>query len=375
MAQEFHIEFAPRTAVHVEDAEPLGAVQVLVERVAGNPTQEQINIAVAEYIEEHPGAAFGISEEVKQALLQIAEKVVYIDEHGQDYYDALYAALYPPTELVSITAVYTQSGTVTTTDTLDSLKDDLVVTALYTDASTEVIPAADYTLSGTLTVGTSTITVTYGGKTDTFDVTVTNPLIYNWDFGTSLTDTIGGVTATLLNGATQTSDGIVIDADTEEVNIADVLGFNRTIEMDVTNVTYSAGNHTALFFHLWNGTDDPPSGYYSSFGYRYHSTASNRRIGIITTKTNSWSYSGYTATFLDSITADGQVATLRFVISDTGNYTVYLNGENMNITGQGITNENSIKAIKIGAHTNGTYVSFRNMTVKALRIYGEAMYY
>lgn len=37
----------------------------------------------------------GLSEEVKVALLQIAEKVTYIDEHGQDYYDALRDALYP----------------------------------------------------------------------------------------------------------------------------------------------------------------------------------------------------------------------------------------------------------------------------------------
>lgn len=75
--------------------------------------------------------------------------------------------------LVSISAVYTQSGTVYDTDTLDSLKADLVVTATYSDSSTATVPSADYTLSGTLTEGTSTITVTYGGKSTTFNVTVT----------------------------------------------------------------------------------------------------------------------------------------------------------------------------------------------------------
>ena len=77
-------------------------------------------------------------------------------------------------ELVSISAVYTQSGTVYTTDTLDSLKSDLVVTAHYSDTTTSTVASADYTLSGTLTVGTSTITVTYEGKTDTFSVTVSD---------------------------------------------------------------------------------------------------------------------------------------------------------------------------------------------------------
>ena len=73
----------------------------------------------------------------------------------------------------SIAAVYTQSGTVYDTDALDSLKADLVVTATFPDQSTAVIDAADYTLSGTLLVGTSSITVSYGGKTASFNVTVT----------------------------------------------------------------------------------------------------------------------------------------------------------------------------------------------------------
>lgn len=73
--------------------------------------------------------------------------------------------------LTGITAVYTQSGTVYDTDTLDSLRDDLVVTAYYDNSTTEIV--TNYTLSGTLTVGTSMITVGYGGKTATFSVTVT----------------------------------------------------------------------------------------------------------------------------------------------------------------------------------------------------------
>lgn len=122
-----------------------------------------------EYIISESGG--GLTEDVKQALLQIAEKIAYIDDQGQDYYDALYNALYPPADLVSISAVYTQSGTVYDTDTLDSLKANLVVTAHMSDQTTRTV--TEYTLSGTLTEGTSTITVTYGGKTTTFTVTVT----------------------------------------------------------------------------------------------------------------------------------------------------------------------------------------------------------
>lgn len=133
----------------------------------------------------------GLTSEIKDALLDCFEHVAWINEDGQDYYDALESALYPPIELASITCVYTQSGTVYTTDPLESLKSNLVVTAHYDDSSTQTVSA--YTLSGTLITGTSTITVSYGGKTTTFTVTVTHavtntsPIITNYDsrLGTS----------------------------------------------------------------------------------------------------------------------------------------------------------------------------------------------
>lgn len=113
----------------------------------------------------------GLTEAIKTAILQIAQKVAYIDDDGMTYYNALYNAFYPPAELVSIDAVYTQSGTVYDSASLEDLTADLVVTATYSDLTTRTV--TDYTLSGTLAVGTSTITVTYGGMTDTFSVIVT----------------------------------------------------------------------------------------------------------------------------------------------------------------------------------------------------------
>ena len=54
----------------------------------------------------------GVSDDLKVALVQLASKVAYIDDQGQQYYDDLYDALYPPKTLVSITAVFTQGSTV-----------------------------------------------------------------------------------------------------------------------------------------------------------------------------------------------------------------------------------------------------------------------
>lgn len=147
-------------------------------------TAQSLEVRI-EALEE--SALGGLTDEAKQALLNCLAHVAWIDEDGQDYYDALESALYPPTNLSSISCVYTQSGTVYDTDSLNDLKTDLVVTAHYSDSSTATVTT--YTLSGTLTVGTSTITVSYGGKTTTFNVTVTsfinkyatNDLIHFWD--------------------------------------------------------------------------------------------------------------------------------------------------------------------------------------------------
>lgn len=225
--------------------------------VTDSPTAGTKKITPQNLVEAAGGSGTGVSDELKTALLQLASKVAYIDDDGQDYYDDLYDALYNntwavtnnlshctssnPAESVlkngsytatitastgytltgatvtimmggnnitstaynngtisiasvtgalvisisaaaktvsSISAVYTQSGTVYDTDSLDSLKADLVVTATYSDSSTATVPSADYVLSGTLTAGTSTITVTYEGKTATFNVTVTEKYTY-----------------------------------------------------------------------------------------------------------------------------------------------------------------------------------------------------
>ena len=153
---------------------------VEADTVIGAPGfEEQIVDAVQDWLDEHPPASGGVTEEFKQALLDCFEHVAWIDDQGQDYYDALYAALYPPVDVLSISAVFTQgSAVIYDTDSLDDLKQYLVVTATMTDSTTQTLEDTDYTLSGTLAVGTSTITVSYGGKTTTFNVTVTeyNPL-------------------------------------------------------------------------------------------------------------------------------------------------------------------------------------------------------
>lgn len=234
---------------------------------------EQMGVTPQELIEAANQIIYA-SSNTKVALLQIAEKTAYIDANGQDYYDDLYNALYPPVRatsvslntnslvftstnvtntltatvlpnnhedtlewgtsdptvavvadgevtavgdgsctitatcgpvkatasvsvsssgvtLTGITATYTQTALVFTDSDLNDLKADLVVVANYSDSSSATLSADDYTLSGTLSAGTSTITATYEGFTDAFSVTVSTRLwLYN--HGDQCTAVTGG---------------------------------------------------------------------------------------------------------------------------------------------------------------------------------------
>ncbi len=110
--------------------------------------------------------------------------------NAQEYIDALHDALYPQTGLDSISAVYTQSGSVYEDTTLNSLKSGLVVTAHYQDATTKTLNANEYALSGVLALGTSTISVSYMGKTTSFTVTVSERWSYSINDLTKVVGTI-----------------------------------------------------------------------------------------------------------------------------------------------------------------------------------------
>lgn len=178
----------------------------------------------------------GMDAETKDALLECFEHVAWIDNTGDDCYDNLLNVLYT---LQSISAVYTQSSAVFADTPLDDLRDDLVVTASFEDGEPREI--TNYLITGTLTTGTSTMTVTYYNKTTTFNVIVsqlyqiTNNLTFVTNSNTD-TDVIGGssYTGTLtaasgyeLTTVTVTMGGIDVTSTVYSngvINIASVTG-------------------------------------------------------------------------------------------------------------------------------------------------------
>ena len=219
---------------------------------------------------ESGGGGSGLTEGVKAALLQLAQKVAYIDDDGQDYYDDLYNALYPPADLVSISAVYTQSGTVYDTNSLESLKSDLVVTAHKSDSTTQTV--TNYTLSGTLTAGTSTITVTYGGKSTTFNVTVSRD-------PSTLVNTVTGVTPlisigdiTLTSGMINDNGEIVSQSNTYLYNeyvdgsVFTILDSTYAVKTGITNYR-TAGYNSSKAFLGRNYKNAVGGGFYTDAAY------------------------------------------------------------------------------------------------------------
>jgi len=200
----------------------------------------------------------GLTEAMKQALLQLARKVAYIDGNGQTYYTDLYNAFYPPAGLVSISAVFAQgSNVIYDTDNLSVLRQYLTVTAHYDNSTSAIITT--YTLSGTLTAGNSTITVAYGGKSTTFVVEVTHyeepeptdEAIYNWNFKQSFTDSVSNVTALpSANTMEITANGVAIDTN-QAIMLTPAGGVsvaNRTIEIDMSSDTMAAqSSHSRVF--------------------------------------------------------------------------------------------------------------------------------
>lgn len=107
----------------------------------------------------------GISDSTKEALLNCFRNVAWVNATGQQCYESLQKALNSSATLTGISATY-NGGQVPANINLDSLKENLVVKATYEDG--QEIEITNYKLSGNLSVGENTITVTYRKFTTTF---------------------------------------------------------------------------------------------------------------------------------------------------------------------------------------------------------------
>ena len=339
----------------------IGEIKILTQNIVGEITQDEINAAVAAYVEDHPGSLQGLSDDIKQGILNCFQHVAWRDDEGPIYYQALYDALYPPVSLASIDAVFTQGAAVIyDTDTLESLRQYLVVTATYTDSTTADVTDA-CTLTGTLTAGTSTITATYGGKTDTFTVTVTHDsrvMLYHWDFTQGLTDSIQSAAATLGRkvGAYPTQDafGVHITTSTGYIDLGQIYQPGLTVEIDFGEMDLKQTGNARL---LMIGTP----------------ASSGLQTGFIYRSTQVWSWYANGSWCTSSGKTDGNMfseKTLKAVFGLDGKMTVYCGDELVGTSSRAFVTGDGTMQICAQSGTGG-YNSFYDMTVKEVRIYTE----
>ena len=194
------------------------------------------------------GGGGGISNDFLEALINCFEHVSFIDDNGEEYLELLRSSsnIY----LVSISANYTQSQTIYKNDNLDLLIPDLVVTGTFSDNSTSTISSSRYTLSGELSDAESIITVTSSNVTTTFTVTVSQEEIitplYNWDFTSSLVDTVSGFVATT-NKGTLDENGITFSESGTYIAFNQAFSKNRTYEIDVKEIRKQDNTYGRLF--------------------------------------------------------------------------------------------------------------------------------
>lgn len=189
------------------------------------------------------GADGGLTADIKSALLACFRNVAWINDDGQDYYDALYDALYPT--IKSIEATFNQgSAIIYDSAEINSLKRYLTVVAVNSDDTEIVLSRSDYNLSGNLEAGVSTITVEYGTATTTFTANITEDTLQSitatHDGRTVYSDrTLDDIRVGLVVTAKTASGGSVIVPESDYTLTGDLVAGQCTFIIEYNNLTTS----------------------------------------------------------------------------------------------------------------------------------------
>ena len=166
--------------------------------------------------------------------------------------DIVITAIAQPQVTIANLAVTYAGGEVPAGTKLSALK-GITVTVIYTDGTQQVLQGG-YGLYGTIGVGESTVTVSYGGHTANFTVIGYSTasgynLLYSWDLTESLVDSVSGVSA--LTNATQDTGGVHMDAADQYISLLPMhcSVLNKAVEIDIApgTVTTPTGQHGRIF--------------------------------------------------------------------------------------------------------------------------------
>ena len=286
--------------------------------IPGTPADaEAAGTAIAALTAEVASNAF--SREAKLALLELLKYVAWVDDDGAAHISDLERSF--GFAAVEVEATYTQTHAVYVGMPLSHLKLDLVVTRIYNSGVTEVIDPADYTLSGSLILGTRTITVDVDGVTDTFtvDVSASPTKLYDWDLSSSLTDSVAGQTA-VLTGAVMGDTGIVYAARGDSTTLGHVLGYDRTVEIDVLHFDFKGDPNENIRFAMWGGWGGEQG------LIKRHNDSGGRNPGWSSYMERAWTSAPFIPGTSDEVINCINRKTVGIYIDASGYISMYLNG-------------------------------------------------
>ena len=246
-----------------------------------------------------------------------------------------------------------------------------------------------------MSVGTNTITISYGGKTTTFTVNALDSgYLYYWDLKDSLIDRVSGAEAMLYN-TTRTNSGVTLSVESrtgddvstygyhQAIRLGNVFGRGKQIEVSLTNVTNKNQNTygvTGALISLCSGSI-VGGGIYDVFGYHYSTTTSTQRFGMVNKSTEHWSYNKDTS--VGTKTYLNGSSTVKLSIDANGVISIYKSGTELNVvypinssgTKPTITNANA-SYVNIGSYTSeeytvqdyGGYFPLLDTTITGIRI-------
>ena len=216
---------------------------------------------------------------------------------------------------------------------MSTIKNNLTVTYYASlDAEGILLTDSQYSISGSLQEGVSTLIVMYEGMTASFTVDVSSkddmPYILNFDFTTSLEDKANNITPILAaaeeySAPQRTSEGIIFNQPTQTVEFGDIDPIGKTFEFDVASFSF-AGNpdyHCRFLMFSNTSTGSSPFLYRAKYGYNAYGYADSEG------KAKKWStqkwpgLQGTTTNVINSISGK----TVKLVFESQNSVALYLN--------------------------------------------------
>lgn len=190
----------------------------------------------------------------------------------------------------------------------------------------------------------------------------TDGLIYSWDFTKSLTDTVSGKVTTL-NGATQSQNGLTFSNSLDYADCGNnIMGRNKTIEIDFGNMTSDFSNINGIFFWVtipeahgfgWNNKVNNYGGFWNTEWVNLDNTLSKNNFANSTLKI--------------TIDVNGVVRYYKKTEEGIIEYSAKTD-QNKPITDDAAKFVDSDTVLRLGSNSSA-YPAFHDMTIKAVRVY------